>query len=847
MSEGIYDILRRRPLLIDGAMGTMLQQAGKAGGCNEELCLTEPGVVADIHQAYVQAGADIVTTNTFGATSVVLADHGLADKGWRINQAAAEIARRAAGASNKSNVYVAGDIGPTSKLPTLGHIGFDQLFGAYVDQIEALMDGGVDLLLIETCQDPLQAKAAAAAARHVFDSRKQSLPLLISVTIEQIGTMLLGTELMAALSSLAPYKPDAFGINCATGPQAMEEHLHLLYTSSPAPLLCQPNAGIPESVEGVARYPLGPQEFAEIMAEYTRRFNLAMVGGCCGTTPDHIAALAKKLAQVPSEKFGRGQLLSRPKHAPALSGLYSSVTLDQEPKPFIAAEQTNVNGSRQFRKLLEEENFDAMAEVGRQASAASHALDICVAYPGRSETNDIRELARRLALKAEGALMIDSTDPEAVKAALEVIPGRSVINSINLEDGGKTAGLVLDQAKRFGAAVVGLTIDEKGMAKDVGAKMAVAHRLVDFVTQAGLSSDDLLIDPLTFTLASGDPELRDAGIKTLEALRRIKQEFPGARTILGVSNISYGLPPLGRRFLTSVFLHQALAAGLDAAIINPARIAPLNLIPDKAVALCNRLIDADGSHGDPLSAFMEYLKELKGEVGREPAIIPKGAGPEERLRDSVIQGVSSDLASMIEDLLGSMQPKEVIDRVLLPAMQEVGRRFGQGELALPFVLASAETMRLAIDLVAPYMKANEEIRKGVIVLATVRGDVHDIGKNLVDIILSNNGYQVINLGIRQPALAIMEAVREQAASAIGLSGLLVSSTEVMRQDLVTFRDGGIDVPVLCGGAALTPSFVKNTLAPVYGSQVCYCADAFAGLTAMKEIAKKQEKKAHGKR
>jgi 5-methyltetrahydrofolate--homocysteine methyltransferase len=840
MNTRLQDILRKRPLLVDGAMGTMIQQAGKAGGCNEELCLTQPDIIADIHRAYIQAGADILTTNTFGATSIVLADHGMADKVREINLAAAKIARQAADAATKRKAYVAGEVGPTSKLPTLGHISFDQLFGAYAEQIEVLIDGGVDLILIATCQDPLQAKTAAAAASQVFERRGSSLPLCVSVTVEQIGTMLLGTELSAALASLAPYGPFAFGLNCATGPQAMEEHLQLLCNSSPFPLLCRPNAGIPESVEGVARYPLGPQEFAEVVAEYTRRFGIALVGGCCGTNPDHIAQLSRRLAAIPAKHFGQGQLLSRPKRTAALSGLYSAVALDQEPKPFIAAEQTNVNGSRQFRKLLEEDNFDSMAEVGRQSSAASHALDICVAYPGRDEVADIQELARRLAVKAEGALMIDSTNPQAVKAALEASPGRAVINSINLEDGGEGARRLLACARRFGAAVVGLTIDEKGMARDVGHKLLVAGRLVDVVADAGLSIDDLLIDPLTFTLASGDAGLRDAGVKTLEALRRIKKEIPGARTILGVSNISYGLSPHGRRFLTSVFLHRALNAGLDAAIINPARIAPLNLVPQEAVKLCHRLIDADSSGGDPLAAFIEYLQEMKGEARLEPAVIRKAASPEERLRESVIAGTGSDLSSVIEDLLRGTPPQEIIDRILLPAMQEVGRRFGRGELALPFVLASAEAMRRAIDLLAPHMKASEEIRKGTIVLATVRGDVHDIGKNLVDIILSNNGFRVINLGIRQPALTIMEAVRQQGADAIGLSGLLVSSTEVMRQDLVAFRDGGIDVPVLCGGAALTPSFVKNTLAPTYGGRVYYCADAFAGLSAMEKVAKKLE-------
>lgn len=519
-----------------------------------------------------------------------------------------------------------------------------------------------------------------------------------------------------------------------------------------------------------------------------------------------------------------------------LSSLYTAVALHQEPRPFLIAEQTNVNGSKKFRELLIAENFDAMADVGKKAAEAAHALDLCVAYAGRNEASDVAEIVRRLVLKAEAAIMVDSTSPAAIEAALSRIAGRSIINSINLEDGGKKARSILGLAQRFGAAVVALTIDEQGMARAAETKLDVAKRLLALALECGLSSSDLLIDPLTFTLASGDVGLRSAALETLDAIARIKRELPGVRTLLGVSNISFGLPPRGRMLLSSVFLHRAVEEGLDAAIINPARVLPLDRIHPDALKLCMRLIDDDDTEGDPLTLLLEYLLRESGEEQATQWIEP--SSPAEAVRMRVMEGSRENLPELVDALLKEFAPSEAINKVLLPAMQEVGQRFGAGRMPLPFVLQSAEVMRASIDLIAPHMKAGELMKRGTIVLATVRGDVHDIGKNLVEAILANNGFKVVNLGIRQPASAIIEAAKAQRADAIGLSGLLVASTEIMREDLSLFSAAGLSIPVLCGGAALTKKFVDDVLSKAYGGEVRYCADAFDGLKEMERVSQK---------
>ncbi|MBT3181596.1 MAG: dihydropteroate synthase [Deltaproteobacteria bacterium] len=826
--DEIQEILKRRPIVLDGAMGTTIQAKGVSPSCNEELNLSNPDLIRDIHLEYLSAGSDVILANTFGASSISLGDHDLADRSIEINRRAVEIAKSAITSCGKQ-AFVAGDIGPTSKLPTLLHTSFDVLFGAYFEQMYAMLDCGADLILIETCQDPLQIKAALSAAQSSFIKVGFEVPVLLSITIERIGTMLLGTELDAALSVAAPYKPFAFGLNCATGPEAMREHLNMLSNESPFHLLCEPNAGIPRMEGGQTKYDMGPEEFSEIVAGFVERFGISFVGGCCGTTPEYIKALHKILGKQDGTKLkDRGAII------PSVSSLFTSVSLDQEPKPLIIAEQTNVNGSRKFKKLLLANDYESMAEVAKSASASSHVLDICLAQPGRDEPVDYTELIRSIALKVDSPIMIDSTNVGAIEAALKLVPGRAIINSINLEDGGKKAKTIIGFAKKYGAAIVGLVIDEDGMAKTADRKIKVAKRIIDLVNSEGLGDEDILIDYLTFTLASGDASLNDAGLQTFEAITQSKANFPNVGTMLGVSNISFGLPPRFRKALTSVFLHKALDAGLDAAIVNPQRIVPYDGISEDLEDICSRLIDNDRDRGDPLKELLGYSdgdeEQFVTTVNR------KSLSPEEALRENILEGTKEGLASIIDNVIaGGREPSQIINEILLPSMQEVGVSFGDGGMPLPFVLESAETMKAAIDILTPRMKDGEVVSKGTIVLATVRGDVHDIGKNLVDAILRNNGFKVINLGIRQPAKSIVDAVRANSADAIGLSGLLVSSTEVMLDDLKEFREEGLSIPVLCGGAALSLSFVKEFLHPAYGSDVFYCEDAFAGFRAMQQI------------
>lgn len=821
--------MKDRVLILDGAMGTMIAEAGYAGGCNEELCVTKPDVIREIHRKYLDAGADIIIANTFGATSVVLSEYGLTERAGEINRAAISCAKKACAefSTTKRPRFVAGELGPTSKLPTLLHISFGKLFKAYEEQASALIEAGADLIIIETCQDPLQAKAAISASRSAGERLGRTIPIIASMTIERIGTMLLGTEISAALATLAPFRPMAFGLNCAIGPDDMEEYLQKIAAESQFPIICQPNAGLPENVGGKPKYPLGPEAFATSVAKLVSKFNIALVGGCCGTTPDHIRELAQAVAPI-----GRADATKRSTRT-RVASLFSAIDLDQEPRPFIVAEQLNANGSKKFRELLAAADFDSMAEIGRVAASSSHAIDICVAMAERDERDDITELIRRLALKADAAMVIDSTNPETIEAALKISPGRPIINSINLEDGGEKAKKVLALAKKYGAVVVALTIDELGMAKDAAKKLAIAKRLLDLAAPFGLSADDLLIDPLTFTLASGDQTLIDAGVQTIKAIKMIKEELPGIRTILGVSNISFGLTPLARKALTSVFLHRALAAGLDAAIINPAKIMPYIAVATDVRKICDDLIDGN-SADDPLTKLLNHYKNRATPDPDTKSATSKKLSPPEDLRGRIIDGRKDGLEALLTEIKISTTSRAIINDILLPAMGDVGVAFGAGDMPLPFVLQSAEAMRAAIDILSKDMNEDEIVNRGTIVLATVRGDVHDIGKDLVDSILSNNGFKVINLGIRQPAAAIIEAVKAHNADAIGLSGLLVSSVEAMKEDAAIFKRAGLTIPILCGGAALTQSYVLNSITPAYGSKVYYCSDAFAGLKAMED-------------
>ncbi len=834
--ERFFSAISERPLVFDGAMGTMIQRQGltpqdfgRHPGVHEVLNLTRPDVIESIHRAYLEAGADAIITNTFGASRITLAEHGLGESVRDINVAAVRAARRAADVAG-GNAYVVGELGPTSKLPSLGHLSFLEMERAYAEQGAALMEGGVDAIIISTSQDPLQAKAALSGAGAAMEGAGRALPLIVSVTVEAAGTMLVGTTLAAALASIEPYQPIAFGINCAVGPDLMEEHLAELTHLSPFPIICQPNAGLPENRGGKPYYPLAPREFAATMSTLVKTLGVRLVGGCCGTTPQHIAALARAV---------RGSTVSRtrPVYQPHCASLYSAVSFDQEPKPLIIAEQTNANGSRKFRELVAACDWDGCVAHARQAAQGAHVLDLCLALPGSDEVQAMHQLVPRLMKAVDRPLMIDSTSVEAIEAALSHIGGRAIINSINLEDGGDKAGRVIELAKRFGAALVCLTIDEDGMATDAERKVGIAKRMTDLAVKKGLRVCDLFIDPLVFTLASGDASTANAARETIAAIGRIKSEISGSRVSLGVSNVSFGLLPLGRKALTSYFLHRAIAAGADAAIVNARAIMPVDRIDPSLLPWIERLVDNEGSAGNPLTCLMEALALMRGEEV-SAAKVPAPRSPIEALRQKVIDGDRSDLGAVIERALEEMDARAVVNDVLMPAMKVVGERFGGGTMPLPFVLQAAETMRAAVDLLSPHLKSDEAHRRGTIVLATVRGDVHDIGKNLVDAILSNNGFRVINLGIRQPATKVMDAVRTYGAHAVGLSGLLVSSTEVMREDLEVFRHSGLSVPVLCGGAALTEKFTREKLVPAYDADVYYCADAFDGLRRMETICKR---------
>ena len=832
----LIEVIRKQVLVLDGAMGTQIQArnipaAAWQGreGCNEWLNLTAPDVIRSIHHAYFDAGSDAVETNSFGASPITLAEYGLSDKAFEINRAAARIAREAADAcaTPQQPRFVLGSIGPGTKLATLGQVSFDVLADSFQKQIEGLVDGGVNGLLIETCQDLLQIKAALVAARKVLGDRRE-IPVYVSVTVEQTGTMLVGSGIGAVVAALLPFEVDILGLNCATGPEAMRIHLDYLAQNWPRLVACMPNAGLPVLSGGKVHYPLGPAEFGPLLGSIAREIGLNIVGGCCGTTPDHIRRLKQEVQNLVPP--------ARAVHAPQqVTSLFSPVDLTQEPAPLYVGERGNATGSKKFRDALLANDYDAAFGIlVEQEEVGSHVVDLSCAYAGRDEKKDVELLAARAARECRIPVMIDSTQPEVIEAALKTYGGRMIVNSINFEDGGKKADLVAAVARRFGAALVCLTIDEQGMAMTADRKVQIARRLVDFcVKEHGFRPEDLFIDALTFTICSGDETLRNAAGETIAAIRRIKAEIPGVRTLLGLSNISFGLKPAGRKVLNAVFLDRCLKAGLDACIINVATIAPLNQIPYGAVKVAEALLDNDRSQGDPLENFINFFETA---AVAEPETAAQAKPPEEALAEAVIKGRIPALAELIPALLPKHSAEDILNNILVEAMKEVGRLFNEGILQLPFVLKSAEVMKKAVDLLKPHMKKDDSAtRRGTMVIATVAGDVHDIGKNLVDIILSNNGFEVVNLGIKCPVEKMIEAVREHRAHVLGMSGLLVKSTVVMAENLKALQAAGIRIPVFLGGAALTPGFVSETCRPLYAGSVVYCRDAFAGLSSMREL------------
>ncbi len=844
------ELLSERVLVYDGAMGTSIQLHaptiddywGKEG-CNELLVLSRPDIIRGIHASFFEVGCDIVETNSFGSTRVVLDEYELGEKTHELNVAAARLAKEVAAefSTPARPRFVAGSIGPTTKLPSLAHIGYDAMAEMYREQAGALIEGGVDILLIETSQDLLQAKIALAACHDAMRAAGRRLPLQMQVTLEATGTMLLGSEIGAALAVVECFNPDIIGLNCATGPAEMNDAVRFLCQNSVRAISVLPNAGLPQNEGGVAVYKLTPQELATYHRRFVTEYGVQVVGGCCGTTPAHLRAVVDAVKDaVPARRNVKPQGVA--------ASAFSALPLVVDGQPVIIAEEMNTTTRvAHFRDMVRAGDYDGiLAMAKRLASEGSQMLDLCCAIVGEDEKAYMNGVLEKIATRVTAPIMIDSTEADVVEEALKRVPGKPLINSINLEDGEKRTSKVLPMAKRYGAAVIALTIDEEGMALTADRKVAVAKRIYEMATERyGIRGEDILFDPLTLPISTGQEDYRDAGMETLEAVRRIKQELPKAKTVLGVSNISFGLNAYARRVLNSVFLKEAVDRGLDAAIVNYAKIYPLYKIPEREVELARKLIFQDRSEGDPLQGYMAHFSGIDPSV-KQDEIAVEDLSLEDQLKQLIIRGERSlgqgaekqSLEQVIDTALVTYTPLELINTVLLDGMKTVGDLFGARKMQLPSVLDSAAVMKAAVAYLEPKMERVEGTQKGTIVLATVKGDVHDIGKNLVDIILSNNGYKVVNLGIKQPADVIIKAAQEHKADAIGLSGLLVKSTLEMKYVIQDLQRLAMATPVICGGAALTRKYVEQDLRQEYSSAVFYAEDAFAGLHVMSDLASK---------
>ncbi len=831
---------REKVIVVDGAMGTMIQgyslsedDFGGHEGCNEFLSLTKPKIIQEIHAAYFEAGADIVETNTFGSSEIVLAEYGIADQAFEISKKSAALAREVADSFSARSYprFVSGSIGPGTKLLTLGHTTWDIMYRSYFTQVAGLIEGGCDLLQIETCQDILQVKCAVTAAVDAMKKAKKRIPIAVTLTIETNGTMLVGTEVTAALVVLETLPIDFVGFNCATGPDLMQENVRFLGQTSSRPIAVLPNAGLPRNDKGRAVYDLTPESLADYQELFVKDFGASVVGGCCGTTPAHIRELYNRLGGLAPK--------ARPHDFKShVSSTYSAVPLDQDgTSPLIVGERCNANGSAKFKELLLKEDWEGIVEMGRgEVEEGAHVLDVCTAFVGRDEVRDMREVLSRFNTQVTAPIMIDSTQLDVLEEGLKLIAGRPIINSINLEDGEGKFDKICELAVRSGAALIALTIDEDGMAKEASKKLAVAQRMYDLCTKRhGIPGEALIYDPLTFTIGSGDEDSRKAGIATLEGIKLIKENVPGARTILGLSNISFGLKPYPRQILNSVYLAEAIKYGLDACIVNSKKILPLHTIPEHIQKITLDLIYDRRTPGyDPLFKFIEELQGAKAQGADDTSI---DNGPvEEALKRRIIEGKKVGIEAVLTRAMETYAPLDIINKILLEGMKVVGDLFGSGEMQLPFVLQSAETMKKAVAFLQDFMDKAGGPAKGCLVIATVKGDVHDIGKNLVDIILSNNGYKVVNLGIKQPLENILSAVKEHSPQAVGMSGLLVKSTYVMKENLDAMTAQGLTLPVICGGAALNRAYVEVDLSQAYKTgRVFYGADAFTGLQIMDEL------------
>ncbi|MCS6873569.1 MAG: methionine synthase [Pyrinomonadaceae bacterium] len=833
-------ILKEKVVVFDGAMGSNLQAQNLSleewGGaqfenCSENLIYTKPEAIEKVHLGFLEVGCDVIETNTFGANGVVLGEYGIADKTYDINKRAAELAKRLARDFSTPNHprFVAGSIGPGTKLPTLGHISYDALKQAYREQVRGLFDGGVDMYIIETCQDILQTKAALNAIFEFFAERRVRIPIIVQVTIETFGTMLNGTEISAALTALEPFSIDVIGMNCGTGPDHMTENVKFLCENAPFAVSVLPNAGLPEIKDGKQFYPETPEDFSAKIERFAKEFGVNIVGGCCGTTPAHLKLVVEKMQGVlPKERKAR--------FTPSASSIYISQPYNQDSSFLIVGERVNASGSKKMRELLQKEDWDGLVQLAKeQEREGAHILDVNVDFVGRDGVRDMHELVSRLVTNVKIPLMLDSTEWQKMEAGLKLAGGKCILNSTNYEDGEPRFLKVLELAKVYGASVVIGTIDEEGMARTAEKKTAIARRAYKQAIEFGIKPHDIFFDPLALPISTGIEEDRRNAAETIEAIKQIHKEMPDANIILGISNISFGLVPAARIVLNSVFLHECVQAGMNSAIVNASKILPLSRFSEHEIEVALDLIYDRRRFSDGVCIYdplAEFTKLFEGKNAKSIKAETENLSLEEKLKRHIIDGEKIGLEENLKKALEKYSPLDIINDILLDGMKVVGDLFGEGKMQLPFVLQSAEVMKAAVKFLEPFMERVEGVCKGTMILATVKGDVHDIGKNLVDIILTNNGYRVINLGIKQPIENILKAYEEHKADAIGMSGLLVKSTLIMKENLEVMNDKGITVPVILGGAALNRKYVEEELIPLYKGRLFYAKDAFDGLRAM---------------
>ena len=850
-----------KPIIIfDGGTGTSFQNLNLSShhfggddleGCNENLVLSSPNIVEQVHNSFLEAGCHVIETNTFGASSIVLDEYNISTKAYEINKKAAQIAKKCANLYSSINTprFVAGSIGPTTKLPTLGHIDFDKLKDSYEEQINGLIDGGIDLLLIETCQDVLQIKSALFASQEVIKNKNIELPIMISITMETTGTMLVGSDIASALTILEPYDIDILGLNCATGPVQMKEHIKYLAENSPFAISCIPNAGLPENIGGVAHYKLTPLELKMQLMNFIYDFNVQLIGGCCGTTPEHIKHLSSIIDEIVDNKINKNLSTVKTNFVPSAASIYNSVPYKQDNSILIVGERLNASGSKKVRELLNEDDWDGLVSIAKQQQKENaHILDVNVDYVGRDGVKDMKEITSRLVTNINLPLMIDSTEADKMESGLKTVGGKCIINSTNYEDGDERFNQVLKLALDYGAGIVIGTIDEDGMARTSEKKYSIAKRALIKTRSSGLADYEIFFDPLALPISTGIEEDRLNAKATIEAISNIRKSFPDIHIILGISNISFGLSPLSRINLNSIFLDECIKAGLDSAIIAPNKILPLSKISAETKKLCLDLIydrrkfENEICIYDPLVELTKAFQDLTISDFKKASTSNTNLSLEEKLKNHIVDGEKIGLEEQLNTALKKYKPLEIINTYLLDGMKVVGELFGSGQMQLPFVLQSAETMKFAVSILEPHMETvDEKVSNGKLLIATVKGDVHDIGKNLVDIILSNNGFDVINLGIKQDVSAIIDAQKKHNADCIAMSGLLVKSTAFMKDNLEAFNNAEINVPVILGGAALTPKFVNEDCSQIYKGKILYGKDAFTDLQFMNEFMDSKKK------